>query len=77
MRSYGSGATQHILETNSSSDEVYLSKVNKLTKALSRRKALCCHRGSRCLPEELLQGKTEKKERTCNKTQQEDNIFIN
>lgn len=40
--SYSSGPAEHIRETNSSSDEVYLIKVNKLTKALSPEKAWCC-----------------------------------
>ena len=42
MLSYSSGPAKHILETNSSSDEVYLIKVNKLTKALSPEKDGCC-----------------------------------
>lgn len=51
MLNYSSGPAKHIRETNSSSDEVYLIKVNKLTKALSLEKAghrlsqaeLCLH----------------------------------
>lgn len=40
--SYSSLPAKHILETNSSSDEVYLIKVNKLTEALSLEKDGCC-----------------------------------
>lgn len=40
--SYSSGLAKHIVETNSSSDEVYLIKVNKLTKALNLEQAWCC-----------------------------------
>lgn len=42
MLSYSSVPAKHILETNSSSDEVYLIKVNKLTEALSLEKERCC-----------------------------------
>lgn len=37
--SYRSGLAKRIVETNSSSDEVYLIKVNKLTKVLNLEKA--------------------------------------
>ena len=40
--SYSSLPAKHIVETNSSSDEVYLIKVNKLTEALSLEKDGCC-----------------------------------
>lgn len=54
MLSYSSGPAKHILETNSSSDEGYLIKVNKLTKTLSLEKILVLFVSGRAVTETHL-----------------------